>query len=404
MGRYAYQVKDATGRAETGVLAAADINEASRMLRRDGRAIVGLSEETASQQAAAAPTSIKKVRREDVIYFSTQLAVMVDTGVPLSDALASIAEQTDHTGLKAMVKDISDQVQGGVEFSKALEKYPKCFSRLYVAMMRASEASGTMGMMLQRVCDYMVDERETLKRVKAALIYPMCMLSFCAIVVTALLVFVLPKFEKIYSAKGSALPKPTAILLGVSNGLRDHWMIVVGVLIASVVGIVMFVRTESGRLFMDSARLKIPLLGSMYRKAYLARSLRTMATMITTGVTMLDGLQITADVAGNSVYSNIWKGLAERIKEGSSMSEELAKCRIVPPSVTQMISAGERSGRLGQVMNRISQFCEDDLKIAVKTITTMIEPLMIIIMGLLIGGIAIALLLPVFSISKVVAK
>ncbi|MCK4601648.1 MAG: type II secretion system F family protein, partial [Phycisphaerae bacterium] len=217
-------------------------------------------------------------------------------------------------------------------------------------------------------------------------------------------VFVLPRFEKIYAGKGAALPLPTRILLGLSAGILSYWPFILGGLTALCVGGYLYLRTPGGKKFLDWVRINMPIIGSMYRKACLARSLRTMATMISTGVSILEGLAITAQVAGNYFYSNIWLGLSQRVQEGSTLSEQLFQCPLVPRSLSQMIAAGERTGRLATVMERVAGFCEDDLKVAVKTVTQMIEPVMIIMMGLIIGGIAMALLLPVFSVSKMMAK
>jgi type IV pilus assembly protein PilC len=338
-----------------------------------------------------------------VIFFATQLAVMVDTGVPLPEALDSIADQTEHTGMKALVGELSADVKGGVEFSVALGKYPRIFGNLFVALMRASEASGTMGTMLQRVSEYLQESRDTRKKVKGALVYPACMLSFCVLVVTGMLVFVLPRFEKIYAGKGVILPAPTRMLLAVSTALTSFWYLFVLGIAGLLVGGYFFLRSPTGRTAMDSLRIRVPILGGMYRKACLARCLRAMATMVAAGVSVLDLLAITAQVAGNSLYAAIWNRLAEGVRQGSSLSEGLMQHRLIPRTITQMISAGEKTGRLAIVMDRVAGFCESDLRVAIKTVTTMIEPIMIIVMGLVIGSIAMALLLPVFSISKVVA-
>jgi len=364
--------------------------------------------DAAAPGSARAPAATvgpkKKVKKDDIIFFAAQLAVMVDTGVPLAEALDAIADGTDHAGMKALVGQLSGEVKSGTEFSAALEKHPKVFSTLFISLMRASEASGTMGPMLQRVSDYLTSERDTRKKIKGAMIYPACMLSFCVLVVVALLIFVLPRFEKIYAGKGATLPAPTRILLGMSNGLVNYWPFVLIGLIGTVTGLYFYIKSEGGRLLLDKLRITTPLIGTMYRKACLARSLRTMATMVSTGVSMLDGLEITAEVAGNHYYAEIWRGLASRVTEGSTLSEELMFCKLVPRTITQMIAAGERTGKLDVVMNRVADYCEGDLGVAVKSITSMIEPVMIIVMGLLVGGIAMALLLPIFSISKVVAE
>ena len=353
---------------------------------------------------AAAPAHLKKVKakKDEIIFFTTQLAVMVDTGVTLPEGLDAIADQTQEPGLKGVVTDLSDQVKAGVPFSDALERYPRVFGQLFVALMRASEVSGTMGPMLQRASEYLGQERETLKKVKGAMIYPVCMLTFCTLVVVGLLIFVLPRFETIYANKGAALPAPTRALLALSHGMVDYWYLVLTGLAAAGVGGFFYFRSPGGKRLLDSVRIRIPLIGGMYRKAYLARSLRTMSTMISTGVSLLDGLEITAQVAGNRHYADIWDAVAEQARQGSSVSEELAKHPLVPGTVTHMVAAGERTGQLAKVMDRVADFCEQDVAVAVKSVTSLIEPAMIIIMGILIGGIAMALLLPVFSMSKLV--
>lgn len=415
MARFQYQVRNAQGIMESGGMNAENIQQASQVLRREGKTILSLTAASASASASAAaaaaataaaagPSSNLKVKKDEIIFFTTQLAVMVETGVTLPEALDSIGDQADSPNLKAIVQDLSEQVKSGVTFSEALGRYPRTFTRLFIALMRASEVSGHMGKMLQRASEYLNQERETIKRVKGAMIYPICMLSFCAIVVVALLVFILPRFEKIYSGKGAVLPLPTRLLLGLSHGITDYWYIVLAVLAAIIVGLRFYLKSESGKAFLDNLRIRLPVLGNMYRKAYLARSLRTMSTMISSGVSLLDGLDITAQVAGNRYYSNVWTTVAQRAREGSGLSEELSCHKLVPKTVTQMVSAGEKSGQLAKVMDRVADFCEEDVKVAVKSITALIEPAMIIMMGLLIGGIAMALLLPIFNISRVAAK
>jgi type IV pilus assembly protein PilC len=405
MQRFTYQIRDGSGASQTGALTAGDLAEASRMLRRDGKTIVSLAVDA---EASVQPQGFsfggkRKVKRDDVIFFATQLAVMVDTGVPIAEALDCIAQGADNIALKETVTDLSNQVKSGVEFSKALESYPKVFNRLFVALMRASEASGTMGTMLQRLSEYLEQDRDTRKKVKGAMTYPVCMLSFCILVVIGLLVFVLPRFEKIYAGKGAVLPLPTRILLGLSGGIVHYWPIILAVVGATVAGIYFFARSPAGKIFFDDLRLRLPVIGPMTRKACLVRSLRTMATMVTTGVSILDGLQLTAEVAGNYFYSKMWTDIGKGAEEGMGLSQQLTGYNLVPAPITQIIAAGERTGQLGPVMNRAAGFCENDLRIAIKTSTDMIEPIMIVVMGAIVGGIAMSLLLPIFSISRVMA-
>jgi type IV pilus assembly protein PilC len=399
-----YQVRDAAGRSNSGAVTAVSADAATQMLRKDGKIVVSLREESAAAtDLDVADVRTRRIRKDDVIFFCSQLAVMVDTGVTLPDALDSIAEQTIHEDFRAVVQDLSEQVKSGVEFSVALSQYPQTFSTLFVAMMKVAEKSGTMGQMLQRISEYMEQERETTKKIKGAMIYPVCLLGFCVLVVIGLLVFVMPRFEKIYAGKGAALPAPTRFLLAISNGMIEYWPYLLAALIAAVVGAIVCIRRESGKMFLDRMRLNLPVLGGMYRKAYLARSMRTMGTMVAAGVSMLDMLQLTAQVAGNRCYAKIWNDLMDRVSEGSSLSEQLFACSLIPRTVTQMIAAGEKTGKLNVVMNRVAAFCEADLRVSVKSMTNMIEPIMIVVMGLIVGGIAIALLLPVFSISRVMA-
>jgi len=407
MPKFQYQVRDARGAPVTGVLNAADIGEASRVLRSEGNVIVNLREQPgqpADDPQQAALTSNARAKRDDVIFFANQLAVMVDTGVPLVDSLEAIAENVTHENFRAVLADICEQVKSGVDFSQALRRYPRIFSRLFVAMVKASEASGTMGKMLRRVADYLEKQRRIRRRVKGALAYPLGMLGFCVLVVTGMLLFVLPRFEKIYAGKSAVLPAPTRFLLGLSSFMSGYWYVILAVLGASATVSWLLLRRPQGKVFLDTVRLKLPVLGPMFRKACLARSLRTLATMVASGVSMLDALGIAAEVAGNVHYDRIWRNLCERLKSGASLSEEMSRVPLIPTCVSQMVAAGERTGQLATVLDRVSGFCEEDLDTAVRTATSFIEPAMIVVMGLVVGGIALALLLPVFSLSKVVAS
>jgi len=404
MARFVFQARESNGETATGVLTAQDVREAARLLRKDGKIVVSLKQEVDEDiEQLALAGGRKRVKRDDVIFFAAQLAVLVDTGVPLAESLDCIARGTDHTGMKALVQDLSERVKGGTEFSAALERYPKVFDNLFVSLVRASEASGTMGPMLQRISEYLEQERETRKKVKGAMTYPILMLSFCMVVVLVLLIFVLPRFEKLYAGRNAVLPLPTRALLGFSHTLIANWYIFVGALVLLVGGLAYYLHTQAGKVFLARLSLNMPVLGPMARKGCIARSLRTLATMVASGVNMLDCLYLAGEVSGNYFYKQMWSRLAERAKEGAMLSEELFNEPLVPATVTQMISAGERTGQLSHVMDRAAHFCETDLKTAIKSVTDLIEPIMIIIMGLIVGGIAMALLLPVFRVSRLMA-
>ena len=402
MPRFVYQVRDIRGGLLSGVLAASDVAEASRQLRSDGHVIVDLREQQDSARARAGANTTR-VRRADVIVFANQLAVMVDTGVPLTEALDAIASQIKSESFKPVLVEVADQVKAGGEFSSALAAYPRIFDKLFVSMVRASEASGTMGTMLQRVAKYLQKQRALRRQVKGAMAYPLAMLGFCVLVVIGMLTFILPRFEKIYGGKSQALPAPTRVLLMTSAVLVEHWPFILAGSVLAALGAYVYARSSQGRRGLDALRLQLPVLGPMFRRASLARSLRTFAAMINTGVNMLESLEITAEVSGNCHYADAWRELGRRVKEGGGLADGMLGQELIPRSVTQMVAAGERSGRLGSVLDRVAAFCEEDLDASVRVVTGFIEPAMIIIMGTIIGGIALALLLPVFSLSKIVA-
>jgi len=393
MPKFEYQVRDARGGTATGTLSAADVTEASRLLRGEGHVIIDLHERRGSASGEEAPAIVPakvRAKRDDVIFFANQLAVMVDTGVPLSDAIDSIAENAEHDRFKQVIEGVSDQVKSGVEFSAALGRYPRVFDRLFVAMVKASEVSGTLGTMLQRAAAHMEAQRAVRRRVKGAMAYPLAMLGFCVLVVIGMLLFILPRFAKIYEGKSAALPLPTRALLALSGAVTHHYLIILAVLTAAgAAAYVLLTRPE---------------IGPMYRKACLARSLRTLATMVATGVSMLESIRLAAEVTGSIEFGGVWRALEEKLKEGASLSEEMRRFPLMPPPVCQMVAAGERTGKLAPVLDRVAGFCEEDLDTAIKTATSFIEPLMIVVMGVIVGGIAMALLLPVFSLSKVVAS
>ncbi|MFW6154788.1 MAG: type II secretion system F family protein [Planctomycetota bacterium] len=402
MPNFVYNVRDAAGSSTSGVIDAPSLDEAGRMLRRDRKVIVDLHPQ--GYQAVAMGSRPKKVRLDDVVFFSNQLAVMVDTGVPLLEALDGIAEQTSHSGLRAMVSQIANDVRAGTQFSEALARFPKVFDSLFVSMIQASEASGTMGPALERMCAYLRGQREIRSQVRGAMLYPVGILIFSVCILTAMLIFVLPRFEKIYAAKKAALPAATRVLLGASDALLAYWPWILGGLVVAVVGGWRFFKTERGGYAVDRMRLRLPLVGDLYQKVYISRSFRTLATMLSSGVELLDAIGIAAAVVGNRLHREMWLGIAEGLREGRTLADEVSAAPLIPRSMAQMISSGDRSGRVSDVLNRIADFCDNDVRVGVKALTSLIEPAMIVLMGLIVGGIAMALLLPVFSINKVVGQ
>jgi len=349
-----------------------------------------------------------RIKSGDLILFATQLAVMLDSGVVLSDALDAIAEQAGDARFKAIISNISERVKGGDNFSKALSVYPGIFSPMFISMVKASEASGTMVDMLTVLTGYLNFEADTRKQIKGAMTYPIIMVLMAIAATGTLMFFVLPRFMRIYEARGAELPKLTQVLVAGSRILGNQ-EIMTGI-ITSVVVLGGFFhywsRTVMGRRVIDRVKVRIPVIGSMFVDMVITRSMRIMATMVNTGVRLLDAIQVIEGSVDNYYFQQLWAQVRQRIQDGYQLSESILIAEgsdLIAPGIIQMLRAGEKSGRLGEVCDKISVFYEKKLEASIRNVMTMIEPLMITILGSIIGTIAIALLMPVFRISSVIA-
>jgi len=349
-----------------------------------------------------------RIKSADLILFATQLAVMLDSGVILSDALDAIAEQAADARFKAIILDISEKVKGGDTFSKSLSYYPHIFNTMFISMVKASEASGRMVEMLTVLTGYLNFEVDTRKRVLGALTYPLIMVLMAIAATGTLMFFVLPRFMRIYESRGAALPKLTQVLVHFSNILGNA-EIMTGVVTGGILlgGFLYYwARTVGGRRVLDACKIHTPVIGTMFIDMVITRSMRIMATMVNTGVRLLDAIRVVQGAADNYYFQRLWGEVHEKIQDGYQLSESILIAQggdLVSPSVIQMLRAGEKSGRLGEVCDKVSVFYEKKLEASIRSVMTMIEPLMITILGAIIGTIAIALLLPVFKVSSVIA-
>lgn len=406
MARFTYYARDGRGEPTSGTLQAVSIDEAGRMLRGEGKFVIKLmpvSDNATGSERAATGKTRGRVKRQEVIIFAHQMAVMVQTGVPLADALDCSVQQASSPAFKAVLMDVAQSVQGGGEFSAALRKYPKVFPTVMTSLLRASEVSGTMGAMLDRISAYMTKEHATAKNVRGAMMYPLFMILMAVSVTVFLLTFVLPKFATIYETRGAVLPAPTRLLMAISHFMVDYWLYLLVGLVVACVGGTIFRRTPAGRRTVDYFKLHLPILKTLFTQLYVSRACSTMGTMSAAGVSMLDMVAIVKEVTNNAYYDELWDSVDEQLRQGSQLSDALFASPLFPRSVSQMIFSGEKSGRLGQVLGRVAEFTEEEFDRAVKTATQFIEPLMIGVMGSIIGFVAISLLLPIFSIGHVVA-
>lgn len=393
---YAYKVRDPRGMVLEGTIEAATPEDAGQQLRRDGFHVLELSEDTNT------PLSLfpRRITRAEIVYASTQLAVMIDTGIALSEALNSMASQEVNPSLKRVLQEMCKDVEQGEDFSAALAKHPKQFDKTYVSLIKASEATGTMGPMLERIATYLRKELESKAKVRAALAYPMVMLVLAVVVTIFLLTYVMPQFAPMFASRGTKLPLPTKVMMAVSNVLVNQWYWCVAGAAAVIGGLMYGLRTEQGRRIWDGIKINAPLLGPMSRKVAIGRSIRTLGTMMGSGIPVLDALKLSADVSGNYYYEQMWSYVSQQVVEGQQIHESLAGNPLFPQMLVQMVSAGERTGRLGQVLERVSDFYEQEVETSLKGLTAMLEPIMITVMGGVVGTIGMAIMLPIFSLSK----
>ncbi|MCK4887652.1 MAG: type II secretion system F family protein [Planctomycetes bacterium] len=350
-----------------------------------------------------------KVKSDDLIMFVTQLSVMLDSGVILSDALDAIIEQLENSGFKSVLEDLSEIVKSGDTFSRALGVYPKVFNSMFISMVKASEESGKMSEMLAVLSSYLEFEAETKKQIKGAMTYPFIMALMAVAATGTLMFFVLPRFMKIYETKGQSLPKLTQMLVSFSKFLGDpeKLTITVTMLICSGVGLYWWLSTESGKKAVDFLKIRIPVIGTMFIDTVITRSMRIMSTMLNTGVNVLDTIDVIKSSCDNYYFQQMWSNTGDKICDGYQLSESIKISEhgnLVAPGIIQMLKAGEESGKLGEVSDKISIFYSKKLECSIKSVMSLIEPVMIIVLGSIIGTIAIALLLPIFKISSVITQ
>jgi len=352
--------------------------------------------------------SLVRAKSGDLILFTTQLSIMLDSGVILSDALDAIAEQAGEPRFQALLLDISARIKSGDTFSKALACYPHTFNSMFISMVRASEASGKMVEMLSVLTGYLAFEADTRKQIKSALTYPFIMVLMAVAATGTLMFFVLPRFMRIYASRGAALPKLTQVLVGISKILGNFEAMTTIVTTVLILGgfLWYWARTPGGRRVLDGLKIHTPVLGTMFVDMVVTRSMRIMATMVNTGVQLLDAIRVIEGAVDNYYFQRLWTQVDEKIQDGYQLSESILlaeSSHLIAPGIIQMLRAGEKSGRLGEVCDKVSIFYEKKLQTSIRNVMTLIEPLMITILGTIIGTIAIALLLPVFRVSSVIA-
>ncbi len=344
----------------------------------------------------------KSVNIDDLVVFSRQLATMVDAGLPIVQALDILSEQIEKKHFKTIVLQVKKDVEAGSSLSEAMAKHPRVFSELFVNMIGAGETSGMLDEILDRLASYLEATSKLIKKVRSALVYPAVIIVMATVITLFLLIKVVPTFEGIFSGFGGTLPIPTLILLKVSNALRRFFPIVFG--IVAIIGFIFFryIKTPGGRLQFDSFMLKIPVLGKVLQKVAVSRFSRTLSTLTKSGVSILTALEIVGKTSGNKVVEVAVNKTRDSIKEGESIATPLTKAKVFPPMVVRMISVGEQTGSLEEMLTKIADFYDADVTTTVDGLTSLIEPAVMIFLGLIIGSIVVALYMPIFKIGELI--
>ena len=328
---------------------------------------------------------------------------MIDAGLPIVQSLDVLTEQTENSALKDVIRAVRKDVAGGSTLADSLAKHPKCFDDLYVNMVRASEAGGVLNTILNRIALFIEKANKLKKKVKGAMIYPCTIVAVACGVVTILLLYVIPVFAELYGGMGKALPMPTQITINMSDWFRANFLYMTGGIILMVVGIQMYNKTAQGRLVFDGIMLKMPVIGDLLRKVAVARFSQNMSILLASGVPILDGLAITARTAGNKVIEKAIMEARISISEGKTVAEPLEKSKVFPPMVCQMVAIGENTGALDSMLKRVGDFYEDEVDNAVANLTALMEPMIMVILGVILGGLVISMYLPIFQLGSLVS-
>jgi type IV pilus assembly protein PilC len=341
-----------------------------------------------------------KVKGSDVIIFCRQFSTMIDAGLPIIQCLDILHSQNDNKTFKKMLKEIKSNVESGQTLAEALKKYPKQFDDLFVNMIAAGEAGGILDMILRRLSAYLEKAAKLKAKIKGGMTYPLVTIVIAIVVVTIIMVFVIPVFEEMFSGMGSALPAATQFVVNLSRAIKSNIFYIIGATIIFIYAMRRFYRTEKGKILMDDFVLKVPLFGDLIRKAAVAKFTRTTGTMLSSGVAILDALEIVAKTAGNKTIEKAVYDTRTAIAEGRTMSDPLAESGVFPSMVCQMIAVGESTGALDAMLTKIADFYEEEVDQAVENLTSLIEPFMIVFLGVVIGGLVVSMYLPIFKMAS----
>lgn len=399
MAIYDYKSKSQEGVTVTGAVVAPSENIAYNILRDKNLYVITLRERKKSALVESSLGFFNRVKPKEVVIFSRQLSVMISAGVPVVKALKTIVKQTENENFKVVISDLADEVDGGAKLSSTLSRYPKVFNNFFIQMIRSAETTGKLDEILIYLADEAEKDYDLRGKVKGAMIYPIFILSALIVVGVMMMIFVVPQLLGVLTEGGGELPTSTKILIFVSGALKSFWWVILLVLGGIVFGMRIVLRTTGGRHAFDTFKIKVPIFGKIFNGTYIVRFSRSLATLLQSGIPLAQALDIVADVVGNSIYHDLVSDTITEVQSGNSITTIFMRSKVVPLMLPQMMSVGEQSGRLDLILSKIAEFYSRELENSLRNLVTLIEPIIMVIMGIAVGLLVSAILLPIYNLS-----
>ena len=396
MATFTYTARAFNGDLRTATIDASSRDDVIAQLRKQRLSVVKIDQDAVKKLGRGS------IKTRDIVIFTRQFSTMINSGLPLVQALTILAEQTDNKALSEVTRKVVFDVESGNTVADALSKHPRAFTNLYVNMVAAGEAGGILDTILLRLATFLEKNDALVRKVKGAMIYPAVIMSVAAIAVVTLLIFVIPVFAGMFASAGQALPLPTRLVIGASGFLKAYWWVIGAIIIGGGYFFKKYYATPSGKLVIDRALLHFPVLGDVLRKSAVSRFTRTLGTLISSGVSILEGLEITAKTAGNRVIQDAIMQSRSSIAGGDTIAQPLQKSKVFPPMVISMIAVGEQTGGLDEMLSKIADFYDEEVDAAVSNLLSLLEPIMIVFLGVVVGGMVVAMYLPIFDMVNAV--
>jgi type IV pilus assembly protein PilC len=400
---YAYQARDASGKTVSGTQDAINEDNAISTLMTRGLMVLSIQQKSVTKRIKASPT----VSDTDLVLFTRQLATMVDAGLPLVTALTGLFEQADpkrQAGLRQVIGDLSARVQQGESFYEASSRFPRVFNRLFVSMVKAGESGGLLAEILDRLASFLEASSRLRKKVKSAMTYPVIVICIAMCITTFLIVKVVPVFAQIFADFNAKLPAPTQFLIDLSNFIRGNWYYMIIGIAGVIFGIRALLRTKRGAEVWDRYKLKLPIFGPLVHKICMTRFARTFAQLIRSGVPILEVMEIVGETSGNHVIAVAIQGVSADVERGEHLTNALSRQPIFPPMMLRMVSAGEATGKIDVMLEKMADFWDEEIEATLDALTSLIEPLLIVVLGVIVGGIVISMFLPIFKLNDIVSQ